>query len=482
MNWHHNRIPERVETIHLIAACGTGMGALACMLKDLGYTVTGSDQNVYPPMSTFLQERGIEVRAGFDAANLAHRPDLVVVGNAVIRENPEARATDEMGLFYCSMPQAVNHFVARDKKLLVVAGTHGKTTTASLLTWLLQAAGSDPSFVIGGILKNYLSNYRLAEGREIVIEGDEYDTAFFDKGPKFLHYPPHMAILTSVEFDHADIYRDLAHVKSAFYGFLKGMEKKSLLMAFADDPVVRELIRNFNRDLSCRVMTYGRRDDAEWRLGEVRIEPPHAVFEVFHRNELFGQFRSRLMGEHNLSNALAAIGIAHELGIGKDAISEGLMTFAGIRRRQEVRGVVRGITVMDDFAHHPTAVRETVRAFKPFYPWGRLIALFEPRTHASMRKVFQDAYPPAFDQADLVCIRKPTMFQKVPEAERMSAEKLVADIRSRGKRAHLFTDTESLIEFTAKTAAAGDLVLIMSNGGFDNIHERLLERLEEFCE
>lgn len=453
------------------------MGALACMLKDLGYKVTGSDANVYPPMSTFLMERGIPVMAGFDEANIAYRPDLVVVGNAVIRENPEARAADEMGLSYCSMPQAVNHFLAGEKKRLVVAGTHGKTTTGSLLAWLLQSAGRDPSFVIGGILKNYLSNYQLSAGPEIVIEGDEYDTAFFDKGPKFLHYPPHMAILTSVEFDHADIYRDLAHVKSAFLKFLEGIEKDNLLMAFADDPVVRELIRNFNRDISCRVMTYGRKADADWRLGPVRIEPPLALFEVFKENRLFGEFRSRLMGEYNLCNALAAIGIADGLGIEKAAISEGLMTFEGVRRRQEVRGVIQGITVMDDFAHHPTAVRETVRALRPFYPSGRLIALFEPRTHASMRKFFQDAYPPAFDHADLVCIREPTLFQKVPEAERMSVQQLVEDIQSRGKAAHLFTDTESLIEFTAETAAPGDLVLIMSNGGFDNIHERLLQTL-----
>ncbi len=473
MNMENNVIPEKVRTIHLIAICGTGMGALASMLKELGYEVTGSDQQVYPPMSTFLMDKGITIADGFDEKNVAYGPDLVVVGNAVSRDNPEVAKADALGLNFCSMPQALNRFVAAGKKTVLATGTHGKTTTCSLLAWVLYKAGLDPSFMIGGILRNFNSNYRLGKGDYMVIEGDEYDTAFFDKGPKFLHYKPHVAVLTSVEFDHADIFRDLDHVKSAFDRFISGLPSQSRLIAFDGDDNVSDL----TVDRECVVEKYGRDKDSLWRLGEVRPEPPWTVFEVLKQGKLFGEFRAQIMGEHNVLNSLATIAAADSLSIPVENIQDALVTFESPRRRQEVRGTKNGITVMDDFAHHPTAVRETIKAVRPFYPDGRLIAVFEPRTNSSMRNVFQEIYPNAFDDADIICVRKPPLLKKIPPDERFSSEKLAEDLISRGKDAHYFEDTEAIIDYVIGEAQRGDIVLVMSNGGFDNIHENILKRL-----
>jgi len=449
------------------------MGALACMLQELGFTVTGSDHKVYPPMSDFLVQRGISLKEGFQAQNLAHDPDLVVVGNAVSKDNPEVIQMEQMGLPCCSMPQAINHFAVGSKNVLMVTGTHGKTTTSALLTWLLYEAGHDPSFMIGGLLPNFDSNYRLGQGNAIVIEGDEYDTAYFDKGPKFLHFDPHMAILTSVEFDHADIFRDLDHVKSAFGRLIARLSTASTLVAYDSDANIAALTQKCR----CRLQPYGRKGPSLWRLGEIAIEPPWTQFEVLKQGELFGHFATRLMGAHNLLDTLAAIAVADGMGVAATDIGRALKTFQGVKRRQEIRGTINGITVMDDFAHHPTAVRETVRAVKPFYPDGRLIAVFEPRTNSSMRQVFQSIYPLAFDGADLVCIRKPPLLAKIAPHERFSSEKLVADLQDRGHDAHYFPDTETIITFLTATARAGDVILVMSNGGFDNIHARLLESL-----
>ena len=468
-----NKIPESVQTIHLIAVCGTGMGALACMLRDLGYEVTGSDQKIYPPMSYFLDQKGIKMNDGFKAENLSYGPDLVIVGNAVSRDNPEVEEMQRMGLYFCSMPQALNRFVGAGKQTLLVSGTHGKTTTCSILAWMLYTAGYDPSFMIGGILKNFDSNYRLGNGAYFVVEGDEYDTAFFDKGPKFLHFHPQMAVLTSVEFDHADIFNDLDHVKEIFESFVCALPVSSTLLAFDGEQNVTEVIGNHH----CRIERYGQKVTSPWRLGSVSVEPPWTVFEVCKNNETFGRFKTKLFGEHNLLNALADIAIADGLNIPVDVIAKALQTFEGIKRRQEIRGHKRGITVMDDFAHHPTAVRETVRAVKSVVSGGRLIAVFEPRTNTSMRSIFQNEYPGVFDPADIICIRKPPLLEKIPSGQRFSSEQLVEDLRNSGKDAHYFPDTDTILDFLLITARPGDIVLIMSNGGFDNIHERLLENL-----
>jgi len=473
MDMTKNRIPQAVVRIHLTAVCGTGMGALACMLRDLGFEVTGSDQKVYPPMSTFLAQKGIRILDGFSEKNLDYGPDLVVIGNFVTRDNPEAVKVQSMGLPFCSMPQALNHFVARGRKTLLVSGTHGKTTTASILAWMLHEAGDDPSFMIGGILKNFNSNYRLGDGPYFVVEGDEYDTAFFDKVPKLFHYRPQMAVLTSVEFDHADIFRDLAHVKDAFGRFLSGLDASSLLLAFDRDENIDALIGS----CSCRRERYGRKTDSCWRLDAILPDPPWTIFDVFKNDRRFGRFRTKLFGEHNFTNALSIIAMADHLAIPLSVMQAALASFEGVKRRQEIRGQKRRITVMDDFAHNPTAVRETIRAVKPVAAEGRLIAVFEPRTATSMRSVFQQDYAHAFEPADLICIRKPPAVRKIPAAEQFSSEQLVHDLQKQGKDAHYFADTDGIIDFLAARALPADVILIMSNGSFDNIHQRLLDRL-----
>jgi len=468
-----NQIPEDVRTVHLIAVCGTGMGALACMLKDLGYAVTGSDANVYPPMSTFLESKGVSIFEGFDARNLAYGPDLVVVGNAVRKENPEAVKMVEAGLHYCSMPQALNRFVVADKKIILVTGTHGKTTTASIVAWILQKAGLDPSFMIGGILQNFGGNYRLGQGGYVVLEGDEYDTAFFDKRSKFVHFNPHVAILTSVEFDHADIFKDLAHVKRVFGGFVGQLSEDSVLIAHDDDEIIDELVAG----KKMAVNRYGMKSVSHWQIDNVSVKPPWNCFDIFCNGAPYGRFKTKLVGEHNRLNVAAAVAAADKLGVSVHVIERALETYAGVKRRQEIRGIINGVTVIDDFAHHPTAVRETIKAVKPFYPGGRLIAVFEPRTNTSMRNIFQKDYSAVFDLADLVCIRKPPLLKKIPQDQRFSSEQLVADLIARCKDAYYFSDTDAIIDFLAGTVKNKDVVLIMSNGGFDNIHERLLERL-----
>jgi UDP-N-acetylmuramate: L-alanyl-gamma-D-glutamyl-meso-diaminopimelate ligase len=473
LDMNNNRIDDGLKTIHLTAVCGTGMGALACMLRDLGYAVTGSDQKVYPPMSTFLEHKGIRIMNGYRPENVSYGPDLVVVGNVISRDNPEVVKVHQMGLPFCSMPQALNHFVARDKKTLLVSGTHGKTTTSSILAWVLHEAGYDPSFMIGGILKNFDSNYRLGKGPYFVVEGDEYDTAYFDKVPKFFHYAPQAAVATSIEFDHADIFRDLDQVKQAFSRFLSGLSESSLLLAYDDDQNLDELVGS----CQCRIERYGRHKRSPWQLGRISIDPPWTQFGVIKNDRPFADFRTRIFGEHNLCNALSVIAIADNLNISTPIIASALETFEGIKRRQEIRGQKRQITVMDDFAHHPTAVRETIRAVASVTGDGRLIAVFEPRTATSMRSIFQEAYARSFDRADVICIRKPPSVRKIPEAEKFSSRRLVADLKGRGKEAYYFSDTDAIIEFLVDNARPADLVLIMSNGGFDNIHQRLLDRL-----
>ncbi|MBF0226353.1 MAG: UDP-N-acetylmuramate:L-alanyl-gamma-D-glutamyl-meso-diaminopimelate ligase [Desulfobacterales bacterium] len=463
-----------IQKIHLIAVCGTGMGALACMLQELGFTVTGSDHKVYPPMSTFLESKGIKIFDGFSSENIAYnKPDLVIVGNAIRKDNPEVLKTKEMGINFCSMPQALNAFIAVDKKPILITGTHGKTTTSSLFAWMLYKANLDPTFFIGGILKNFNSNYRLGKGKYIVIEGDEYDTAFFDKGPKFLHYNPDITIITSIEFDHADIYSNIDSIKAAFKSLVSKLPKDKIILGFDSDSNISEILKNNES----KIFFYGKDNESDWRIDNIKINNTWTLFEVFRNKESLGTFKSKMMGEHNILNALSVIAGCYNLNISVDIIKSALETFEGVKRRQEIRGVVNEITVMDDFAHHPTAVRETIKAVKPFYNQGRLIAVFEPRTNSSMRNIFQDVYPLSFDGADIICIRKPPLLEKIPINERISSENMVINMQNIGKKAFHFDDTDSIIEFLSTQAKPNDVILIMSNGGFDNIHQRLIERL-----
>ncbi len=465
---------SRIHKIHLTAACGTGMGTLACVLKEMGYAVTGSDQHVYPPMSDFLAGKGILLCEGFGAGNLGHDPDLVIIGNAVTRDNPEAQAVMARGIPYMSMPQAVNRFIAAGKKIILVTGTHGKTTTASIMAHILASAGLDPGFMIGGILKDYQSSFRIGSGDYMVIEGDEYDTAFFDKGPKFMHYDPFITIITGVEFDHADIFRDLDHVKQVFSDLVKKVAGKSHVIACKDSPHLMDVLVDIHENDAKKVISYGK--GADWTFADsapqdfltcARIQGPKTSYEI----------ETRLQGAHNLLNFTACAAAADIIGVDTGLVQEAMASFSGIKRRQEIRGVKNRITVMDDFAHHPSAVRETIRAVKPFYTRGRVIAVFEPRTNTSMRTFFQESYPRAFKEADLVCICNPSVKKTIPENERLSREKLVADISSLGVKARHFEDVQEVLAFLVPKLAAEDLVLIMSNGGFDNIHTRLLEMI-----
>ncbi len=468
-----NYLPEKIHHIHLLGICGTGMGSLAGMLKDRGYHITGSDQAVYPPMSTFLSGLGIEVIQGYGPENLKSRPDLVIVGNVITRVNPEAQELMRLGLPFLSFPQALAQFFLQDKVSLVITGTHGKTTTSSLLASILDQAGLEPSFMIGGILMGYERNYQIGAGPYFVIEGDEYDTAFFDKGPKFLHYRPHFAVLTSIEFDHADIYPDVEAIQTAFSRFLSIIPEEGLLVVHGADPRIQEILHQ----APCPVETYGMENQWEWHLEDLTTHENGSRFTVYRRGAFWHSFDSPLIGKHNALNFLSLIPILIHVGLNPEDIARGLAGFQGIHRRQEIRGVRAGVTVIDDFAHHPTAVRETIRAVRSQYPDRRLIAVFEPRTNTSRRNIFQNDYVSSFEGADLIVIREAPDLEKIPEGERFSSVRLVEELISVGKQARYFPATDEILEFLSRQFKSGDIVLIMSNGGFDRIHERLLDLL-----
>lgn len=460
--------------IHLIAICGVGMSALAGMLQARGLRVTGSDQQVYPPMSTQLAALGIEVRQGFSPDHLADRPDLIIVGNAVSRSNPEVQAMLELGLPFLSFPQALAEFFLQDHHPIVVAGTHGKTTTASLLAWVLDTAGLQPSFMIGGMPRNFGSNHRLGDSPFFVIEGDEYDSAFFDKGPKFLHYLPQSAILTSVEFDHGDIYRDLDHVKSAFQRFIEIIPAAGYLAAGLDFPHVTTLLPA----ASCAWEGYGFASEAQWRAIDIQDDADATRFAVQHGGRVLGSVCWSLPGRHNIQNALGVIAVASHLGVPFEAVQAGLHTFTGVKRRQEVRGTVGGITVIDDFAHHPTAIRETLAALRARYPGQRQWAIFEPRSATSRRATFQEAFPAALAAAEHVVIAGLHNPATIPAADRLSAQRLAHDIAVQyGQDAHYIPDVDAIVAHVVAHAQPGDVVVIMSNGGFGGIHDKLLGAL-----
>ena len=468
---------RRPQHIHLIAICGTGMGSLAVLLKTLGHRVTGSDQHVYPPMSTQLHDWDISVYEGFKAAHLQPRPDLVVVGNAVSRGNPEAEAAERAGVPVMSFPQALAHFLIGERHAVVVAGTHGKSTTTALIAWLLEHAGRDPGFFAGAVMRNFPAPIRLGAGAHVVVEGDEYDSAYFDKGPKFLHYRPRTAVLTALEFDHADIYRDLAHVRSAFARFVRLLPANGCLVACTDDPGVRSLCAE--ETMAGNVQTYGLAAGADWQAVEWGAGAGGTVLDVHHAGKRFGRFATKLFGPHNVCNALAAIAVAHRLGMPKERIASGLASFAGLKRRCEVRGEVGGVTVIDDFAHHPTAVGVTLEGLRQAYPGARLWAIFEPRSATTRRKVFQESYVDALRRADRVVIAEVFRKAELAADERLSEEQLVQALNARRVPAWFHPDAAAIVAQVSGEAKAGDVVVIMSNGGFDNIHERLLTALRQ---
>ena len=468
-----NRFPDPVSHIHIMGVCGTGMASLAGMLKDSGYIVTGSDENVYPPMSDFLASCNIKIQKGYSAENLSKQPDLVVVGNTIRKSNPEAQALAGLGIPYVSFPQALAHYFLADKTSLVVTGTHGKTTTSSILASLLDKAGLTPGFMIGGLVQAFGRNYNLGSSPYFVVEGDEYDTAFFDKGPKFLHYQPQIAIVTSIEFDHADIYADLEAIKLSFARLMAIMPKDGCVVACFDDPVVQEIAGK----AQCEVQSYGLDTGSEWTINNLEVKPGTTSFDVVHKGKFYSACKCPMPGRHNALNALAVIAVLDRLGLDKEVIITGLSSFEGVRRRQEVRGVINDITVIDDFAHHPTAVRETLMALKQAYEGQRLVAVFEPRTNSSRRRIFQNDYVSAFDRADILLVREPVPLADFPADQLFSSKQLASDLKDRGIDALSFPDTDDILDHLQTMLVPGDVVAILSNGGFDNIHTRLLEML-----
>ena len=461
------------QKIYLIGICGTAMASLAGMLREKGYGVSGSDSDVYPPMSDFLARLEIPVFKGFNAENIQKtKPDVVVIGNALSRGNVEIEYVLDSGLRYASMAETVKELFIRGKQSIVVAGTHGKTTTTAMLAWILEVAGRKPSFLVGGIAENFGSSFQVRDGPDFVIEGDEYDTAFFDKGPKFLHYLPRIVLLKNIEFDHADIYADLEAIKTAFRRLINIVPRSGLIVAGIDSPVVTELIpAAFSRVATAGLGT------GEWQAVNVKTTADGMDFEILRSDSNTGSFAIPLPGTFNVQNALGAIIVARDLGIPDEVIRRALSTFKSVKRRLEIRGEVNGIVVYDDFAHHPTAVQETLRAVRERHPHARVWAVFEPRSQTCRRKIFEPAFIQSFDPADVILIARVYGASHLAPAETLSPDRVAEGIRARGKRAFTFASTEEIVSLVASEARPGDHVVIMSNGGFDNIHVKLLERL-----
>jgi len=467
--------PGSVRRIHLVGVAGTGMGAFAGMLKAAGYAVTGSDENVYPPMSDMLREWGIEVFTPYAAENLdLARPDLVIIGNVIRRVNPEATAVRERGIPQMSFPAAYGALIAADRHSVVIAGTHGKTTTAALMGHVLTAVGLDPTFLVGGVTLNYGGNFRLGQGPHVVVEGDEYDTAYFDKGPKFLHYRARTALFTSLESDHADIYTDMAHYRSAFERFCRTLPDDGWLGVSASYPEAVKLARGYSR---ARVVTYAAQGEADYVARDLRFGEEGVQFVIQGPGDEPAPVLLPMSGMHNVENAVGVYAAAKSLGLGADQVAAGFASFRGVKRRQEPRGEVGGVLVLDDFAHHPTAVRETVAGIRQRYAGRRLWAVFEPRSNTSRRNIHQAEYADAFNDADVVLIRRPEPHDKVPADQQLDVDAIVRTIAGRGVEAHALSDVPAMVELIARNARRGDVVLVMSNGAFGGLIPSLLEAL-----
>ena len=464
---------------HLIGICGTAMASLAGMLQARGHHVKGSDENVYPPMSTMLESLGIQIMRGYDAAHLTPAPDCVVVGNAIPRGNPEVETTLDRRLPYRSLPEVLKEEFIRGRRSLVIAGTHGKTTTTSLAAWVIDQAGLNPSFLVGGVVQNFGVSFRVTDSNYFIIEGDEYDTAYFDKGPKFMHYLPEIAVVNNIEFDHADIYADLDAVKLAFRRLMNLVPGAGRLIVGWDSPPVRDVVSSFGNRLFTQMETFGTSDDAKWQARDIDFSKGATRFSVFREGTKWAEFQTPLIGEFNVRNCLAVIIAADAWGVECQAIVDALASFKSVRRRCEVRGEVNGITVIDDFAHHPTAVRETLAALRTKYEGRRLIAVFEPRSRTSCHATFQQTYVDAFAPADYVIVSRVYDAQRAAEMGGvLDISKLIEDISARNRPAVAITDVDEIVGSLSGELRSGDVVAIMSNGGFGGIHEKLLAALK----
>ncbi|MDB6019172.1 MAG: UDP-N-acetylmuramate [Pedosphaera sp.] len=457
-----------IRSVHFVGIGGTAMASAAVAMQDKGFVVTGSDQNVYPPMSTFLAERKIQVMQGYAEANLAHKPDLVVIGNAISRGNPEAEVALEKKLRYCSLPELLKEFFIRGKRSIVVTGTHGKTTVTSLLTWVFEHNGLNPSYLIGGIPNNFGQGARFTDSEWFIIEGDEYDTAFFDKRSKFVHYLPEIAIINNLEFDHADIFENLGAIQTSFKRFINLIPRNGQLLANGDDPNLAPLLNITH----CPVKRYGLGADNAWHAYNLTLAPTVTEFET----PSF-KFRIGMLGELNVRNALGVIACARHCGLKNGQIQSAFDTFKGIKRRMEVRGVSGGVTVVDDFGHHPTAIRETLRALRVKFQGQRIWAIFEPRSNTTRRNVFQTELAEAFADSDAVVISEVARLEQLQPHERLDPARLMQDLKSAGKNAAYLMNVNAIVEHVIKGVEGGDVICVFSNGGFDGIHTKLLDRL-----
>ncbi len=463
------------QHVHIIGICGTAMASLAGLLKQRGFKVTGSDAAAYPPMSDFLASISIPVAQPYSEANLKPRPDMVVVGNAISRGNPELEYVLDERIFFRSMPDILFDLFLRTRQPLVVAGTHGKTTTTSMLAWIFQHAGKDPSFLVGGIAENFGSSFALRQGKHFIIEGDEYDTAFFDKGPKFLHYFPQAVILTSVEFDHADIYADLAAVKTAFKRLVNLVPRKGKIIAYDGNENVDECVAK----AFCPVEKYGLKEGSHWQITNLQFQPERTSWHLLKEGQPWADFEFAMAGEYNVLNAAAATAMAFNFGIEPQVIAEALKSFKSVKRRLEIKAEIDGITIIDDFAHHPTAIAATLTALRVRYPGARLWAIFEPRSNTLRRKVLQKELVKSLALADEVVITPIFKPEAVPENERLTTNAVVDGVRKAGRRARELADADKIVEAAAPEMRHGDVVAILSNGGFGGIYEKLPRKLEE---
>jgi UDP-N-acetylmuramate: L-alanyl-gamma-D-glutamyl-meso-diaminopimelate ligase len=459
---------SEIKSVHFVGIGGTAMASAAVAMQEKGFTVTGSDQNVYPPMSTFLAERKIAVQNGYTERNLTAKPDLVVIGNAISRGNPEAEFVLDHKLRYCSLPELLKEFFIRGKRSIVVCGTHGKTTTTALLAWVFEHNKLNPGFLLGGIPNNLGQGARFTDSEWFIIEGDEYDTAFFDKRSKFVHYQPEIGIINNLEFDHADIFDNLDAIKKTFSHFIRIIPRNGLLLGNGDDANLAPLL-----DVThCPVKRFGLGESNAVHAFNIRYGPTASEFEIpsfkFHLN---------LIGEFNVRNALAVVACAKHCGLKNQQIQSAFETFKGVKRRMEVRGVAGGVTVLDDFGHHPTAIRATLRALRLKYPREKIRAIFEPRSNTTRRKVFQEELPGAFADADAVVISEVARLDQLPAEERLDPEKLMQNLKATGKSAAYLPDVDAIVAHVAREAQGGDIVVVFSNGGFGGIHAKLLERL-----
>lgn len=461
--------------VHFMGICGTAMASLAGLFKDRGFRVTGSDQNVYPPMSTQLEKIGIKIMEGYKRENLASKPDLVIVGNVISRQMEEAQALLESSIPFTSLPSAMGDVVIDKRHSIVVSGTHGKTTTTSLCAWITDQLGLKPGFMIGGIPKNFDLSYRVPQGDWFVIEGDEYDTAFFDKVPKFIHYKPRSVILTSVEFDHADIYRDLEHVKQAFQMLLRLIPEGGTLVTAAEDENIGDLLKR-EKLTGRKVITFGL-TRGDYTARAVRATESGSEFEIHRAGKTPQAVRTQLIGEYNVKNALAAFALMESLGFDVAKVAKAIESFRGVKRRQEIIGRPNDITIIEDFAHHPTAVKQTIETVQARYPRARVFSVFELRSATSRRSVFQDEYADALGVGHVVLLPPPFNLGAIQEDQRFSSDRLMSALKARGVDAMLCESVDGIVGEIKKKANPGDVVLIMSNGGFGGIYEKLLKTL-----